>query len=180
MHQSASPGPVTNIHGSKAASSCMCGWISHVSLQCAVLYTSCSGQRRLRIHNMAVNCCSQLADLYRNCETDTIINFFSKYGEKRICSALVCGRVHRHLHLRTLTSSSLMKLRKLSYFISYLLRDNVNKVCSVLRNLNFIYLFIFLITFSFIKNLPFLITVCILQTEWIVFCYAHVYICVFV
>lgn len=47
-----------------------------------MLYTSCSGQRRLRIHNMAVNCCSQLADLYRNCETDTIINFFSKYGEK--------------------------------------------------------------------------------------------------
>lgn len=30
---------------------------------------------------MAVNCCSQLADLYRNCETDTIINYFSKYGE---------------------------------------------------------------------------------------------------
>lgn len=51
-----------------------------VSSQCAVLYTSCSGQRRLRIHNMSVNCCSQLADLYRNCETDTIINFFSKYG----------------------------------------------------------------------------------------------------
>lgn len=49
-------------------------------LQCAVLYTSCSGQRRLRVHNMSVNCCSQLADLYRNCETDTIINFFSKYG----------------------------------------------------------------------------------------------------
>ncbi|XP_056285583.1 protein transport protein Sec24C isoform X3 [Pseudoliparis swirei] len=49
-------------------------------MQCAVLYTSCSGQRRLRIHNMAVNCCSQLADLYRNCETDTIINFFSKYA----------------------------------------------------------------------------------------------------
>ncbi|KAM9426095.1 protein transport protein Sec24C [Pholidichthys leucotaenia] len=49
-------------------------------MQCAVLYTSCSGQRRLRIHNMAVNCCSQLADLYRNCETDTIINYFSKYA----------------------------------------------------------------------------------------------------
>nr|XP_057917802.1 protein transport protein Sec24C isoform X2 [Doryrhamphus excisus] len=49
-------------------------------VQCAVLYTSCGGQRRLRIHNIAVNCCSQLADVYRNCETDTIINFLSKYA----------------------------------------------------------------------------------------------------
>ncbi|XP_026206660.1 protein transport protein Sec24C isoform X1 [Anabas testudineus] len=53
-------------------------------MQCAVLYTSCSGQRRLRIHNMAVNCCSQLADLYRNCETDTIINFLAKYAFRGI------------------------------------------------------------------------------------------------
>lgn len=57
------------------------------TLQCAVLYTSCSGQRRLRVHNMSVNCCSQLADLYRNCETDTIINFFSKYGGWLSCPA---------------------------------------------------------------------------------------------
>uniref|UniRef100_A0A668VVX5 Uncharacterized protein n=1 Tax=Oreochromis aureus TaxID=47969 RepID=A0A668VVX5_OREAU len=55
-------------------------------MQCAVLYTSCSGQRRLRVHNMAVNCCSQLADLYRNCETDTIINYFSKYAFRGILS----------------------------------------------------------------------------------------------
>lgn len=55
-------------------------------MQCAVLYTSCSGQRRLRIHNMAVNCCSQLADLYRNCETDTIINYFSKYAFRGVLS----------------------------------------------------------------------------------------------
>ncbi|XP_035997872.1 LOW QUALITY PROTEIN: protein transport protein Sec24C [Fundulus heteroclitus] len=53
-------------------------------MQCAVLYTSCSGQRRLRIHNMAVNCCSQLADLYRNCETDTIINHLAKYAFRGI------------------------------------------------------------------------------------------------
>ncbi|XP_056152852.1 protein transport protein Sec24C [Lampris incognitus] len=56
-------------------------------MQCAMLYTSCSGQRRLRIHNMAVNCCSQLADLYRNCETDTIINFFSKYAFRSVLSS---------------------------------------------------------------------------------------------
>ncbi|XP_061763464.1 protein transport protein Sec24C isoform X1 [Nerophis ophidion] len=55
-------------------------------IQCAVLYTSCGGQRRLRIHNMAVNCCSQLADLYRNCETDTIINFLSKYAFRGVLS----------------------------------------------------------------------------------------------
>ncbi|XP_077358734.1 protein transport protein Sec24C isoform X2 [Festucalex cinctus] len=53
-------------------------------VQCAVLYTSCGGQRRLRVHNMAVNCCSQLSDLYRNCETDTIINFLSKYAFRGI------------------------------------------------------------------------------------------------
>uniref|UniRef100_A0A8B9RHC4 SEC24 homolog C, COPII coat complex component n=1 Tax=Astyanax mexicanus TaxID=7994 RepID=A0A8B9RHC4_ASTMX len=53
-------------------------------MQCAVLYTSCTGQRRLRIHNMAVNCCAQLADLYRNCETDTIINYFAKYAYRSI------------------------------------------------------------------------------------------------
>ncbi|XP_046887830.1 protein transport protein Sec24C isoform X2 [Hypomesus transpacificus] len=53
-------------------------------MQCAVLYTSCSGQRRLRVHNMAVNCCFQLADLYRNCETDTIINYFSKYAYRSV------------------------------------------------------------------------------------------------
>ncbi|XP_059388651.1 protein transport protein Sec24C-like isoform X2 [Carassius carassius] len=56
-------------------------------MQCAVLYTSCSGQRRLRIHNMAVNCCSQLADLYRNCETDTIINYFAKYAYRSVLSS---------------------------------------------------------------------------------------------
>ncbi|XP_068114147.1 protein transport protein Sec24C isoform X4 [Hyperolius riggenbachi] len=49
-------------------------------LQCAVLYTSCGGQRRLRVHNMALSCCTQLADLYRNCETDTLINYFAKFA----------------------------------------------------------------------------------------------------
>lgn len=35
-------------------------------LQCALLYTGCAGQRWLCIHNLALNCCTQLADLYRN------------------------------------------------------------------------------------------------------------------
>lgn len=49
-------------------------------LQCAVLYTTVSGQRRLRIHNLGLNCSSQLADLYKSCETDALINFFAKSG----------------------------------------------------------------------------------------------------
>lgn len=53
-------------------------------LQCAILYTSCGGQRRLRIHNMALNCCTQLADLYRNCETDTLINYFAKFAYRGV------------------------------------------------------------------------------------------------
>ncbi|XP_056386640.1 protein transport protein Sec24C isoform X2 [Hyla sarda] len=53
-------------------------------LQCAVLYTSVGGQRRLRVHNMALNCCTQLADLYRNCETDTLINYFAKFAYRGV------------------------------------------------------------------------------------------------
>nr|XP_025033675.1 LOW QUALITY PROTEIN: protein transport protein Sec24C [Pelodiscus sinensis] len=53
-------------------------------LQCALLYTSCAGQRRLRIHNLSLNCCTQLADLYRNCETDTLINYLAKFAYRGV------------------------------------------------------------------------------------------------
>ncbi|XP_040037062.2 protein transport protein Sec24D [Gasterosteus aculeatus] len=47
-------------------------------MQCALLYTTINGQRRLRIHNLSLNCSSQLSELYKSCETDSLINFFSK------------------------------------------------------------------------------------------------------
>lgn len=50
--------------------------------QCAVLYTSVGGQRRLRVHNLSLNCSSQLSELYKSCETDALINFFAKSGKK--------------------------------------------------------------------------------------------------
>uniref|UniRef100_A0A8C3XJF0 SC24C protein n=1 Tax=Chelydra serpentina TaxID=8475 RepID=A0A8C3XJF0_CHESE len=53
-------------------------------VQCALLYTSCAGQRRLRIHNLSLNCCTQLADLYRNCETDTLINYLAKFAYRGV------------------------------------------------------------------------------------------------
>ncbi|KAB0790460.1 hypothetical protein PPYR_15149 [Photinus pyralis] len=49
-----------------------------VYIQVALLYTSCSGQRRLRIINLSLKTCVQMADLYRSCDLDTLINFFSK------------------------------------------------------------------------------------------------------
>lgn len=60
--------------------------VSMLFLQCAVLYTTISGQRRLRIHNLALNCSTQLADLYKSCETDALINFFAKSGSVLLIS----------------------------------------------------------------------------------------------
>ncbi|XP_056156037.1 protein transport protein Sec24D [Lampris incognitus] len=53
-------------------------------IQCALLYTSVSGQRRLRVHNISLNCSSQLSELYKSCETDALINFFAKSAYRAI------------------------------------------------------------------------------------------------
>lgn len=52
--------------------------------QAALLYTDIQGQRRLRIHNLALNCSSKFPEIYRSCEIDTIVNFFSKSSESKI------------------------------------------------------------------------------------------------
>ncbi|XP_053559569.1 protein transport protein Sec24D [Bombina bombina] len=53
-------------------------------IQCALLYTTIGGQRRLLIHNISLNCSSQLADIYKSCETDALINFFAKSAYRAI------------------------------------------------------------------------------------------------
>lgn len=52
----------------------------NVYLQVALLYTSISGQRRLRILNLTLKSCVQLADLFRSCDLDTMILFMAKQG----------------------------------------------------------------------------------------------------
>jgi protein transport protein SEC24 len=48
------------------------------AVQIALLYTSVFGERKLRIHNLQFGVISQLADLYKVAETDTLVNFFAK------------------------------------------------------------------------------------------------------
>lgn len=53
-------------------------------IQVAVLFTSISGQRRLRAHNLSMNCCTQLADLFRNCELDATVNYMAKFAIRNV------------------------------------------------------------------------------------------------
>lgn len=53
-------------------------------VQVALLYTTCGGQRRLRLHNLALATCSQMADMYRNCDLDTIVNVLSKQAVRQL------------------------------------------------------------------------------------------------
>lgn len=50
----------------------------NVYTQVAVLYTSCGGQRRLRVLNLTLNTTSQMADLFRCCDLDAVVLFFAK------------------------------------------------------------------------------------------------------
>lgn len=50
----------------------------NVYIQVALLYTSVSGQRRLRVLNLVLKTCTQMTDLFRYCDLDTINLFFAK------------------------------------------------------------------------------------------------------
>ncbi|KAL1373766.1 hypothetical protein pipiens_018463 [Culex pipiens pipiens] len=46
----------------------------------ALLFTSCSGQRQLRVFNLSLKTCNQLADFFRSSDLDTTNLFFGKQG----------------------------------------------------------------------------------------------------
>uniref|UniRef100_A0A8R1XUL5 Sec23/Sec24 trunk domain-containing protein n=1 Tax=Onchocerca volvulus TaxID=6282 RepID=A0A8R1XUL5_ONCVO len=50
-------------------------------LQTAVLFTSCSGERRLRIHNLALSVSSDYNQLYRVADLDCLTSFLFKHAE---------------------------------------------------------------------------------------------------
>lgn len=49
-------------------------------IQAATLFTSCSGQRRLRIHNLCISVTSDFNQLYRMTDQDTIVTHLFKHG----------------------------------------------------------------------------------------------------
>ena len=71
--------------------------------QVAVLYTSVSGQRRLRILNVAFNVCTQLSDLFRNCELDVLVNYLAKLGRSLKMWRI---EVYMYVHCNLLCSHS--------------------------------------------------------------------------
>ena len=49
-----------------------------VFVQMALLYTSLSGQRRIRVHNLSLLVCNQYHQMFSACELDVIINYMAK------------------------------------------------------------------------------------------------------
>lgn len=75
----------------------------NVYIQVALLYTSVGGQRRLRILNLSLKTCTQLADLFRSCDLDATILFLAKQGLTKLLEntpkAIKDSLVHRAAQL---------------------------------------------------------------------------------
>ncbi|XP_052892317.1 protein transport protein Sec24D [Anopheles moucheti] len=74
-----------------------------VLIQVALLYTSCSGVRRLRVHNLNLKMCTSLLDLFRCCDLDTTLLYFAKQGLTKLMDnnpkAVKDAIVHRAVQL---------------------------------------------------------------------------------
>ena len=56
----------------------------YVVIQTATLYTSISGERRIRVHNAAFGVCDEAAVVYKSCCCDTIMNLFLRSGVSQL------------------------------------------------------------------------------------------------
>lgn len=55
-----------------------------VVVQFAMIYTSVCGERRVRVHNLALTTCSNLADLYKSACCDTLVNIFVRDSVEKL------------------------------------------------------------------------------------------------
>ena len=67
--------------------------------QCAVLYTSATGERRVRLHNIAVPVTQVMANVFRYADMDTTITYCAKEGKySSTCSPLIADFAVFHSH----------------------------------------------------------------------------------
>uniref|UniRef100_A0A914RJ53 Sec23/Sec24 trunk domain-containing protein n=1 Tax=Parascaris equorum TaxID=6256 RepID=A0A914RJ53_PAREQ len=64
-------------------------------IQSASLFTSCSGQRRLRIHNMALPVSSDYNQLYRVADSHCLVSFLFKQGQLAAVTAITAESMVR-------------------------------------------------------------------------------------
>ena len=58
--------------------------LSEVAIQCALLYTTADGQRRIRLHTMSVPVATQLGVIFRNSDVDAVLAMSLKQTVLRI------------------------------------------------------------------------------------------------
>jgi protein transport protein SEC24 len=51
---------------------------SEPCIQCALLYTTSSGERRIRVHTLAIACTAALGNIFRSADCDAILNYFAR------------------------------------------------------------------------------------------------------
>jgi len=51
---------------------------SYTYIQCAVLYTTLAGEKRLRVHNLSLKLTATLADIFRHADIDAVTNYLSR------------------------------------------------------------------------------------------------------
>lgn len=49
-----------------------------IYVQAALLYTTITGERRIRVHNLAIPTSVGMPDVFKCCEMDAMINYFAK------------------------------------------------------------------------------------------------------
>uniref|UniRef100_A0A8C9V7J8 VWFA domain-containing protein n=1 Tax=Scleropages formosus TaxID=113540 RepID=A0A8C9V7J8_SCLFO len=76
-----------------------------VIIQAALSYTNARGERRVRVHSLALHCSHHLMNTFRNCQAQTLLTFYCKKCKEAVCGsgikvitevteALACYRKH--------------------------------------------------------------------------------------
>jgi protein transport protein SEC24 len=51
---------------------------TNVHFQCALVYTTFDGYRRIRVHNLVLNASTQIVEIFRCADLDTTVNYLAR------------------------------------------------------------------------------------------------------